>query len=199
MTNTGTFPVEISNYQLTGANAADYRIGAVPYSVIQPGQTLPVEITFIPSVAGPAPAALELTTNSTNGTPVGVHVVTLGGEGTSILSEDNNSDDPSVATPVAGDHSKNLAPVVADAELQEISPNPVATTTAIHYEILSDGNVQLGLYDMQGSLVRRFVAETQLAGHHTVQADLQGLPNGRYVVHMQFGGTVKTRALNLVK
>ncbi len=199
ITNAGTFPVEISNYALTGANAADYRVGNIPYGVIQPGQTLPVEITFIPSVAGPTPAVLEFTTNSTNGTPAGVHIVTLGGEGTSMLLDGDGSGGSAVTIPETGDHSKNLAPVAAVAQLQEISPNPVATTAAIRYEIPSDGEVQLALYDMQGSLVRRFVTEAQSAGSHTAQANLQGLPSGRYVVYMQFGETVKTQVLNLVK
>lgn len=198
VTNTGTFPVQITDYKLTGASASEYTVSSIAYTVIQPGQTLPVEVTFIPTTVAPAPAVLEFTTNSTNGSPVGTHLVTLGGEGTST-SQAQGEQSSSVNTPVTGDHSKNLVSGVHAARLQEISPNPVTTTAAIRYEIPAEGEVQLGLYDMQGRLVRSLASETRTAGEYEVQADLQGLPSGQYVVHMQFNGSVQTRVLNLIK
>src|SRR3546814_17775163 len=50
LTNTGTLPVTILGYQLTGANRDDYAVQTISRHVVEPGETLPIEVVYTPSL-----------------------------------------------------------------------------------------------------------------------------------------------------
>ena len=76
--NTSTSPVAVTSATVTGANSGDYTIDSSGCATsLDPGQTCPISVTFLPAAAGPSTASLDLVDTST----VGVHSATLSGAG----------------------------------------------------------------------------------------------------------------------
>jgi hypothetical protein len=79
VTNSGTANLVISNFSITGTNAADfaYTAGTLPLTVT-PGNSVTVNVTFTPAAAGSRSAYLNINDNA-GGSPQGV---ALSGTGT---------------------------------------------------------------------------------------------------------------------
>ena len=76
------------------------------------------------------------------------------------------------------------------AELQlSAYPNPAAESTTVTYNLPSDGNVTLGIFNAMGSLVRSIVKDTQTAGSYNVNVSLASLTKGTYFLKIQHTGT----------
>lgn len=56
-----------------------------------------------------------------------------------------------------------------DNTLVKIAPNPFASEVSIQYRLTEKSNINLGIYDAQGKLVKQLVNQLQLAGNYTVQ------------------------------
>jgi uncharacterized delta-60 repeat protein len=59
-------------------------------------------------------------------------------------------------------------------------PNPVATTTRIHYELPVDGQVSIRVYDALGRTVALLENASRKAGYHHTDLDATGLQKGVY-------------------
>jgi hypothetical protein len=105
--------------------------------------------------------------------------------------------------------SAGLSPVDVDAVraangFVSISPNPFNPATRITYRVGSEMPVELGVYDVQGRMVRKLVDGTVEAGTHTVAFDGRStagrmLGSGIYFLRLETPAVLEVRQVTLVK
>ena len=78
-------------------------------------------------------------------------------------------------------------------------PNPFNANTVIPFDLASDGNVSLRVYNLAGQLVETLVDGQMSAGHHTVDWDASTIASGVYFYKLQIDDYVTTRKMNLLK
>ncbi len=66
-----------------------------------------------------------------------------------------------------------------------VYPNPVAQTSYVMYELGTEAQVQMKMYNNQGKEVLNIEPQTQNAGLHSIKIDGSHLPNGIYFIDMQ--------------
>jgi hypothetical protein len=112
---------------------------------------------------------------------------------------------PSLITSVDGDENKFIIP---QSELLISNyPNPFNSTTLIVFTIpydLTNVNVELNIYDVQGSLVKTLVNENLSAGNYIVKWEgntnnLQSAASGIYFYNIKVGDQIKSGKMNLLK
>ncbi|MFZ1517719.1 MAG: DUF3160 domain-containing protein [Ignavibacteriaceae bacterium] len=112
---------------------------------------------------------------------------------------------PSLITSVQSDPTKNTIP---QSELLISNyPNPFNATTLIVFTIpynLTNKNVELKVYDVQGRLVTTLVNEQLAAGNYIVKwagknDNLQNVASGIYFYNIKVGEQVKSGKMNLLK
>jgi hypothetical protein len=69
---------------------------------------------------------------------------------------------------------------VTSFSLSESFPNPVFTSSKIHYSLSSDGMASLTLFDITGKLITTLANGYQSVGDHISSFDGQALPSGMY-------------------
>jgi len=86
------------------------------------------------------------------------------------------------------------------------SPTPFASGTTIHYSITNGKtkDIQIGIYDITGSLVKQLVNGKQGSGNYTIYWDGKGnnankLKSGIYFVRLTVGGHNETKKITLIK
>jgi len=106
---------------------------------------------------------------------------------------------------VDASHINLLNTVSAHFRLEQNYPNPFNSTTAIRYELLKTGQVELSIYDGQGKKVRTLLNQRQVAGAHSVKWDgknEQGNPVSTGVYYCQIRANHSspvTRKMTLIK
>ena len=65
-------------------------------------------------------------------------------------------------------------------DLSQNYPNPFNPSTKINYDLPSDGNVSIKLFDISGKEVALLVNEVKTAGYHTVELNASNLSSGVY-------------------
>ena len=112
---------------------------------------------------------------------------------------------PSLITSVENDPNNNIIP---QSELLISNyPNPFNSTTLIVFTIpydLTNKNVELKIYDVQGRLVKTLVNENLTAGNYIVKwggnnDNLQGVASGVYFYNLKAGERTKSGKMNLLK
>lgn len=83
--------------------------------------------------------------------------------------------------------------------LYENYPNPFNPTTTISYDLPSDAEVVLKVYDMLGREVRTLVDEWQRVGRHRVLLDASNLSSGAYIYQLRAGSFTDRKKMLLVK
>jgi hypothetical protein len=83
--------------------------------------------------------------------------------------------------------------------LEQNYPNPFNPVTQISYEIPSQGNISLELFDIRGVKIKSLFDGLQSAGSHTFTLDASGLASGVYFYSMTSNGINQTRKLVLMK
>ncbi len=86
--------------------------------------------------------------------------------------------------------------------LSQNYPNPFNPTTKINYELPSDANVNITVYDLMGREIKELVNGVVSAGYHTVQFDASGISSGTYFYRILAVGNNKfemTKKLTIVK
>ncbi len=83
-------------------------------------------------------------------------------------------------------------------------PNPFNPSTEIHYEVATPGEFSIGIYNLLGQQVNRFVLNTQLAGPAVLRWNgntSRGLdaPSGLYFARLEAGTHLSTLKLLLVR
>lgn len=82
-------------------------------------------------------------------------------------------------------------PVLVETEyaqnfyLHQNFPNPFNSSTEIKFQLMSDGNVKLAVYDLLGNEIQVLVDEFKQAGWYNIQFDASNLPSGIYYYRLQ--------------
>jgi Secretion system C-terminal sorting domain len=66
-------------------------------------------------------------------------------------------------------------------------PNPSSNEVTIDYSLSSLQNVDFGIYDIRGRLVRKIEKGKKQAGKYVLKVDISNLANGIYIVQMRTG------------
>lgn len=84
-------------------------------------------------------------------------------------------------------------------ELNQNYPNPFNPSTQLSYDLKTDGNVKLTVFNLVGQSVRVLVDGLQTAGYYEVTFDANDLPAGIYLYKLQVGDYSSVKRMTLVK
>ena len=84
-------------------------------------------------------------------------------------------------------------------ELSPNYPNPFNPTTTINYQIPTDGNVELKVYNLLGMEVAELVNEYQTAGIHKAEFDAADLSSGNYFYVLKYYDQYQKGKMTLLK
>ena len=82
--------------------------------------------------------------------------------------------------------------------LIKTSPNPFTDNTTIQYELRSDAQVNIAVFDMQGREVKMVLNKAQKAGSYSEKFNAAGLTPGTYFIKVSKNGMM-TQTLKVVK
>ena len=83
--------------------------------------------------------------------------------------------------------------------LSKVYPNPFNPSTRIEFNLPSDANISLSIYDLSGRQVATVFEGFQDAGLHSYQWDASKMPSGVYYVRLQFNNQVQSMKAVLMK
>jgi N-acetylmuramoyl-L-alanine amidase len=83
--------------------------------------------------------------------------------------------------------------------LNQNYPNPFNPSTAISYQLPTQSNVNLSVYDINGRQVANLINEPQAAGTYTVNFNAGPLPSGVYIARLKTNMGVLNTKMLLVK
>jgi hypothetical protein len=89
--------------------------------------------------------------------------------------------------------------VPSEFAISQNYPNPFNPSTKIDYDIATDGNVAIVLYDMSGREVAKLVNEFKTAGYYTVNFNASNLSSGMYFYRINASNFAQTKKMVLVK
>ncbi len=78
-------------------------------------------------------------------------------------------------------------------------PNPFNPATIINYQLPAESFVSIKVFNILGKEVATLVNEKQPAGHHSVQFDAAGQPNGVYLYRINSGNFSQVKKMVLLK
>jgi len=108
--------------------------------------------------------------------------------------EENNADDTTykITTPI-------VQPVAEALDLS-VAPNPFQYSTIINYQLPASGPVSMGVFNMQGRMVKTLVNSAfHDAGLHQIELQSDNLEGGIYFVVIQTTAGVKTQKMMLIR
>jgi len=92
---------------------------------------------------------------------------------------------------------ESLVPLTFD--LQQNYPNPFNPTTAINFNLLTKGFVELKVFDIKGREIKTLINKKMEQGNHQVIFDATGLATGVYYYTLNHNGMTQTKQMVLVK
>ncbi|HIF29085.1 MAG TPA: T9SS type A sorting domain-containing protein, partial [Candidatus Marinimicrobia bacterium] len=95
----------------------------------------------------------------------------------------------------------NLTDVFLPTEvsLSNAYPNPFNPVTMLTYDIPSDMNVSMGIYDVRGRLVEELINDMREQGRYEITWNADRHSSGVYMIKMTAGTAVKVQKIMLVK
>jgi len=78
-------------------------------------------------------------------------------------------------------------------------PNPFNPSVTLSYQLFSDSDVTLDIYNIHGQKISTVVNELQQKGLHNVQWNGSKFPSGVYFYRIQAGNEIKNGKLMLLK
>lgn len=84
-------------------------------------------------------------------------------------------------------------------KLYQNFPNPFNPSTTIQYELLTDGVVELHIYNVLGQKIKTFFKGLQTAGLHKIEFNAGSLASGIYFYQIRSGGFVDRKKLILLR
>lgn len=83
--------------------------------------------------------------------------------------------------------------------LSQNYPNPFNPSTKIDFQLPSEGNVSINLYDISGKEIMQLMNEQKAAGYHSLNLNASSLTSGIYFYTIKTGNFVNTKKLMIVK
>ncbi|MBC8310764.1 MAG: T9SS type A sorting domain-containing protein, partial [Candidatus Marinimicrobia bacterium] len=83
--------------------------------------------------------------------------------------------------------------------LVSIYPNPFNPVTTINYELHSDTDVSISVYDIKGGIVEKLINNYQTAGFHKISWNAAEHASGIYIVQMAAGNMNLSQKVVLIK
>lgn len=173
--NVGTATLVL--YNLTGADSAYTTNYNQADSLIVPGDSLNLTVTFGPTDTVVYNDTLMITSNDQ-----GVNVL-LNGRG--------------YAPEAVGDRPMRMTPTTY--ALQVPSPNPFNPMTTIHYDLPAPSQIRLEVYDIYGRSVGILAQGWRQAGSHAITFNATGLASGVYVCRLTAGTFTASEKMVLMK
>lgn len=101
--------------------------------------------------------------------------------------------------PIQPAHHWTASGIPTSIVLHQNYPNPFNPETNIAFDLKSEGQVSLKVYNTIGQIVATLVNRTMSPGRHTVSFNGSSLPSGIYLYRIQADGTTAERKMMLVK
>lgn len=95
--------------------------------------------------------------------------------------------------------SEVIIGVPGKTDVSQNYPNPFNPLTNIDYEIASDANVSIAVYDVMGKLVKQIVNEFKPAGYYTAEFDASNLASGVYFYKLVSGDFNQVKRMLVIK
>ncbi len=203
LTNTGTFPIQITAVEIQGPGAPDYVFVPLTRTTIAPGGFEFVEITYAPTATGSSDATLLVRSNATSGDAM----ITLSGSSMGIggLPDPNGSSTRASSGAAVGSTRSSISSVTTGTAtagalaVSEVRPNPARDRATISIALAQGESVTVDLYSLQGEHLAR-LHDGELSGNAAeIALPLDGLPEGAYFLRIASGSTVEHRSLRLVR
>jgi hypothetical protein len=86
-----------------------------------------------------------------------------------------------------------------EVSLSNAYPNPFNPVTMLTYDVPSDMNVSMGIYDVRGRLVEELVNDMREQGRYEITWNADQHSSGVYMIKMTAGTAVKVQKIMLVK
>ena len=202
ITNTGSFPIQITDMMLGGAAAADYSVTPLSRTTIGAGASEFIEVTYVPSTTGMSDATLTVTHNGTND-PV---TFTLSGEATSSIGMLDPVSGSSTAHGIEANASRDAATGISSVagsatamSLGTIAPNPVRHTATLSIGLEAAAEVAVDLYDSEGRFITRLVDRELGSGDQVLRLEIGDHPSGTYFLRVTSPYGVQNRTLRLIR
>ncbi len=98
---------------------------------------------------------------------------------------------------ITGIESGNEVP--SDFSLEQNYPNPFNPTTTINFNVPTNQQVKINIYNAIGELVTELVNKEYSAGNHSVEFNAANLPSGVYIYRMEAQSFTATHKMMLMK
>lgn len=200
--NTGTMPLHLEQPVLI---SSEFTVTPFARLDLGPGQVEFVEVTYTALTPGTNSQLFTIESNATDG-PIDISLNAAAlmpnrdddengvtGRGDGVLEDGVGMADN---LNVSGVETVDVA---AGLTLRQSMPNPGRDIIEIGYVLANGGQVELGLYDMRGNLVRTLDAGHRAAGERVVRLDAGDLPSGTYQYRLMSSGRVLVRSLVIAK
>lgn len=189
--NNGTFPVSLSNVSIQGAGMGDYTMHSSGRTVIDAGGFEIIEVTYAPTAAGNSDATLVIESDATSGQ---IDVMLSGSAATTSPSGGSANGTRQAET---GSSNRAVTPH-GILDLGALAPNPARNMAGFSYSLPGAGAVSIGIYDVNGTLVRSIASGEMAEGTYEASFDVTTLSSGVYMLRLDFNGTVVTRPMTVV-
>lgn len=80
-----------------------------------------------------------------------------------------------------------------------VSPNPIAKTAEIKYQIAETGNVKIEMFDITGKMIKTIVNENQSKGPHMINFDKSSFSAGNYFFTISNANGTETKKVVIVE
>jgi hypothetical protein len=80
-----------------------------------------------------------------------------------------------------------------------VNPNPVNSSSLVHFYLTRPGRVEMAIYDASGRLLRSSASGTLTEGRHALTLDTQGFPAGVYFLRISAAGGTRSGKFVLLR
>jgi hypothetical protein len=162
---------------ISGEHASDFSVTSIPSSSIAAGGgTTTFQITFDPSATGIRNAEISIDNDDSDENPYNFSIMGTGEEYSSV---------------------DYIIPL--ETFLFSNYPNPFNQKTVIKYQLKTEGDVQLIVYDFAGRKIKTLINQTQSPGEHFITFDASDLTGGVYIYKLKAGAFEQSRIMLLLR
>ncbi len=133
-----------------------------------------------------------------------IKIVLCADENISQFSSTFSVEEPTGETDPTTIEEQNGGKIPKRFRLYQNYPNPFNASTIIAYQLMKSSYVDLGIYNVKGSLLRRMVHQRQNTGFHRLRWDGTNtfgvpVPSGIYIVRLTVDGYSQARKMQLLR